>query len=67
MISVKLGSMDTQGVWGYWNTLSDYRLPKVVWKLALDREGMGHFVYKSRGIGEDVHKLPRPLGTERSL
>ena len=67
MISVKMGSMGTHGVWGYWNELSSYKLPKVVWKMALDREGMGNFVYQSRGIGEDVNKLPRPAGTERSL
>ena len=28
---------------------------------------MGKFVYRSRGIGEEVNKLPRPAGTERSL
>jgi hypothetical protein len=67
MISVKLGSKGNNHVWGYWNELSSYKLPKVVWKMALDREGMQRFVYKSRGIGEEVNKLPRPPGTERSL
>jgi len=67
MITNKLGSLGAHGVWGYWNALSSYKLPRVVWKMALDREGMGTFIYQSRGIGEDVNKLPRPPGTERSL
>lgn len=67
MIRSKLGGAASASVWYYWNILTDYQLPKVVWKMALDREGMGTFVYKSRGIGEEVGKLPRPAGTERSL
>ena len=67
MIHFKLGGPGLAGVWGYWNELSSYTLPKVVWMMALDREGMGKFVYQSRGIGEEINKLPRPAGTERSL
>jgi hypothetical protein len=67
MIRFKLGGPGQAGVWGYWNELSNYKLPKIVWRMALDREGMGNFVYQSRGIGEDVNQLPRPAGTERSL
>jgi hypothetical protein len=67
MISFKLGGPGLAGVWGYWNELSSYTLPKVVWMMALDREGLGKFVYQSRGIGEEINKLPRPAGTERSL
>jgi hypothetical protein len=67
MISTKLGGVGRANVWMYWNEISNYTLPKIIWKMALDREGMGNFVYKSRGIGEEVNQLPRPAGTERSL
>jgi hypothetical protein len=67
LISFKLGGPGLAGVWGYWNELSSYTLPTVVWTMALDREGMGNFVYQSRGIGEEINQLPRPAGTERSL
>lgn len=67
MISVIMGSLGVVNVWNYWNMLSSYQLPEVIWKMALDREGMGKFVYQSRGIGEEVNELPRPAGTERSL
>jgi hypothetical protein len=55
------------GGWSYWNQINDCELPALVWRMALDREGMGAFVYRSRGIGEEENIWPRPLGTERSL
>ncbi len=67
LISFNLGGPANAGVWWYWNLINDYKLPPVVWKMALDREGMGSFTYKARGIGEEENVLPRPLGTERSL
>lgn len=67
MLRFKLGGVANADEWFYWSELSDYELPKVNWKMALDRDAMGTFVYKSRGIGEDIAKLPRPMGTERSL
>jgi len=47
--------------------LSDYRLPSVIWELALDREGLGSFAYVSRRPGEEENVWPRPLGNERTL
>ena len=46
---------------------SDYRLPKVVWSLALDREGLGSFAFLSRKPGEEQNVWPRPLGLERTM
>ncbi|QHI70623.1 hypothetical protein [Tichowtungia aerotolerans] len=67
LIGFHLGGPGNAGPWWYWNIVNDYRLPSIVWKMALDREGMGCFTYKARGIGEEVNEMPRPLGTERSL
>lgn len=67
LINFKLGGPANAGVWWYWNLINDHQLPAIVWKMALDREGMGCFTYKARGIGEEPNVLPRPLGTERSL
>jgi len=68
MINFKMGmGHDSAVVWYYWNVLSDYTLPEVLWRMALDREGMGRFVFKTKGIGEEVTEMPRPAGTERSL
>jgi hypothetical protein len=47
--------------------LSDYRLPPLIWELALDREGLGSFAYLSRRPGEEENVWPRPLGNERTL
>lgn len=66
-VDTYLGGTGSGGIWWYWNLVNDYRLPKVVWEMALDRQGMGEFVYSSRGIGEEENRRPRPLGTERSL
>lgn len=67
LVAFKLGAPAGVGPWSYWNLLSDHELPPVVWKMILDREGMGHYTYLARGIGEEDNVLPRPLGTERSL
>lgn len=68
MINFKLGmGHDSATVWYYWNVLSDHTLPEVLWRAALDREGMGRYVFKAKGIGEEAAEMPRPPGTERSL
>jgi len=68
MINFKMGmGHDTATVWYYWNVLSDHTLPEALWRMALDREGMGRFVFTTKGIGEEVAEMPRPPGTERSL
>ena len=67
LISFHMGGPGNAGLWWYWNLIGDYELPDVVWKMALDRESMGSFTYKSRGIGEEQNIWPRPLGTERAM
>jgi len=67
MLGFHLGGPADGGIWNYWNGINGYELPKVVQMMALDREGMGHFVYQARGIGEAEPAQPRPLGTERTL
>ena len=62
-----LGGAGAAHIGGYWLLSSDYRLPRVVWKMALDREGMGEYAFISRGVGEEENLHPRPAGTERSL
>ncbi len=62
-----LGGAGTGNANGYWNMPSDFRLPKVVWQMALDREGMGEYTFISRGVGEEENLHPRPAGTERTL
>ena len=62
-----LGGAGTGDANGYWNMTSDFRLPKVVWQMALDREGMGEYAFISRGVGEEENLHPRPAGTERTL
>lgn len=67
LISFHLGGVGNAGPWWYWNLINSYELPAVIWNMALDREGMGVFTYKARGIGEEINEWPRPAGTERSL
>lgn len=67
LFNFSLGAPGNAGPWWYWNLVSSYRPPEIVMRMALDREGLGVFTYRSRGIGEEVNELPRPLGTERSL
>jgi hypothetical protein len=67
MLNIFLGVKASGDVWGYWNIVSDYEIPAIVQSMTLDREGMGTYIYRSRGIGEEVGEMPRPKGTERSL
>lgn len=62
-----LGGAGTASAAGYWNLICDFRLPRVVWQMALDREGMGEYAFVSRGVGEEENPHPRPAGTERTL
>ncbi|MFB3826614.1 MAG: hypothetical protein ACE15B_07585 [Bryobacteraceae bacterium] len=47
--------------------LGDYAWPRVIWEIALDREGMGEFAAASRGVGEEERTRPRPPGAERTM
>jgi hypothetical protein len=67
MIGFFLGGPADGGIWGYWNNINGYEMPDVVQMMALDKEGMGDFVYQARGIGEAEEAQPRPVGTERTL
>jgi hypothetical protein len=67
LINFHLGGPANAGVWWYWNLINEYKLPPVVWRMALDRKGMGAYTFRARGIGEEENVLPRPLGMERSL
>ena len=67
LISFYMGGPGSGWIWYYWNLLNDYELPAVVWRMALDRQGMGSFVYRARGMGEEENVWPRPPGTERTL
>jgi hypothetical protein len=67
VVSYLLGGAGNIGYWGYWNLVTEYRLPPLVWRMALDRQGMGCFVSLSRGIGEEENIWPRPLGAERTM
>ena len=67
LISFHLGGPANAATWWYWNLINDYRLPPVIWRMALDREGMGSYAYSARGIGEEENAWPRPPGTERTL
>ena len=67
LINFHLGGPANAGVWWYWNLINDFELPSAVWRMALDRGGMGCYTYKARGIGEEENVLPRPPGRERSL
>lgn len=62
-----LGGPGNGSVWYYWSLINDYHLPPVVMNMALDRQGMGCYEFKSRGVGEEENVWPRPLGQERSL
>lgn len=67
LVSFYMGGVGTANPFGFWNMFCDYELPDIIWKMALDRESLGKFIYRSRGIGEEVKCFPRPLGTERGL
>jgi hypothetical protein len=67
LIGFHMGGPANASSWWYWNLVNDYKLPPVIWRMALDREGMGCFTYKARGIGEEENVWPRPPGTERTL
>jgi hypothetical protein len=67
LISFHLGGAANAGIWWYWNLINDYTLPPLVWRMILDRKGMGEFTYKARGIGEEENVWPRPMGNERSM
>ena len=62
-----LGGAGMANAGGYWLLPNDYRLPKLVWQMALDRQGMGEYAFISRGVGEEENIRPRPAGTERTL
>jgi hypothetical protein len=68
MISPLVGGISGMtGNFTFWSSFNDYKLPPAVLRMMLDKEGMGSYVYRSRGIGEETGEIPRPFGAERSL
>ncbi len=67
LINFQLGGPGNGNCWWYYNMMNDYQLPEAIWAMSIDRQGMGCYEYKSRGIGEEENTWPRPLGTERTL
>lgn len=68
MISPLVGGISgLTGYFTFWSSFNDYKLPPAVLRMVFDKEGMGRYVYRSRGIGEETGEIPRPLGAERSL
>lgn len=51
----------------YFQLLSDYELPEIVWDLIYNRKDHEPYEYISRKPGEEEPVYPRPLGTERTL
>ena len=68
-VTFHLGGPATDHSIGYWMhpaaelLLCDYDLPRVVWKMMLDKKGLGDFVFEARGLAEENDVLPRPAGT----
>ena len=62
-----LGGAGASHAGGYWLMPNGFSLPKIVWQMALDREGMGEYAFISRGVGEEENIRPRPAGTERTM
>jgi hypothetical protein len=67
LLAFKLGGQGHAFINSYWNLINDFELPPIIWEMLLDREGMGTFTYKARGIGEEENEWPRPLGNERTM
>ncbi|MGI5899391.1 MAG: hypothetical protein ACOX8S_05635 [Christensenellales bacterium] len=51
----------------YFQLLSDYELPEIVLRMAIDKAAMGSFEFASRKPGEEENVWPRPLGAERTM
>jgi len=52
----------------YFQLISNYQWPEIIWRMAVDREGKEEFAYKSRKPGEEQPELwPRPEGLERTM
>lgn len=51
----------------YFQLLSDYELPEIVWDMVVNRHEMGCYEYRGRRPGEEEAVFPRPAGEERTL
>lgn len=67
MAKFLFGGMLEGGAAYYQLPAMDYAFPEIVWRLALDREGLGEFASVSRAIGEEPGDLPRQPGLERTM
>ncbi len=62
-----LGGEGIAGHSYYFQLLSDYALPEIVWDMVINRQEMGSYEYYSRRPGEEEAVFPRPAGEERTL
>jgi hypothetical protein len=67
MAKFLFGGMLEGGAAYYQLPAMEYAFPEIVWRLALDREGLGEFASISRAIGEEPEDLPRRPGLERTM
>lgn len=51
----------------YFQLLSDYALPEIVWDMVINHDEMGCYEYRSRRPGEEEAVFPRPAGEERTM
>lgn len=51
----------------YFQMLSGYELPEIVWDLVINKNELGCYEYYSRRPGEEENYYPRPFGEERTL
>jgi len=51
----------------YFQLLSGYEFPEIVWDMVINRHEMGSYEYYSRRPGEEEATFPRPRGYERTM
>jgi hypothetical protein len=47
--------------------MSDYKWPRFLWEMALDRKGRGEYAYVSRKPNEEIDFYPRPKGSYETM
>lgn len=60
------GGCDASHIY-FFQLLSGYELPEIVWDMVINRHEMGSYEYYSRRPGEEENVFPRPLGYERTM
>lgn len=60
------GGCDASHVY-FFQLLSEYEFPEIVWDMVINRHEMGSYEYYSRRPGEEDPVFPRPRGYERTM